>query len=89
MGRFVPPFMVSRNPRADSCDHRTELERVVATECPAQAHETIDDALRTWLYLAAKCRDEFSQSEDDVAECSQRLLEGGLFNVNQDLLKIP
>ncbi|KAI1848331.1 hypothetical protein JX265_008888 [Neoarthrinium moseri] len=64
-----------------------ELERVVATQCPGHAHETIDDALRTWLHLAAKCRDEFSQSEDDVAACSQRLIGGSLFNANRDYVR--
>ncbi|KAI0121638.1 hypothetical protein BJ170DRAFT_587936 [Xylariales sp. AK1849] len=64
-----------------------ELEQVVATQCPGHAHETIDDALRTWLYLAAKCRNEFSQSEDDVASCSQRLLEGNLFSTNREYIR--
>ncbi|ORY67084.1 uncharacterized protein BCR38DRAFT_455949 [Pseudomassariella vexata] len=65
-----------------------ELERVVATQCPAQAHETIDDALRTWLHLASKCREEFFQSEDDVASCVQRLLDGRLFNANQHYVRM-
>ncbi|KAK9415938.1 putative SPIN90/Ldb17 leucine-rich domain-containing protein [Seiridium unicorne] len=64
-----------------------EIEQVVATQCAGHAHETIDDALRTWLHLAAKCRTEFSQSEDDVASCSQRLLEGSLFHANQDYVR--
>ncbi|KAH8645640.1 hypothetical protein BX600DRAFT_444206 [Xylariales sp. PMI_506] len=64
-----------------------EINEVVATQCPGHAHETIDDALRTWLSLAAKCRDEFSQSEDDVADCSQRLLEGNLFQANQEYVR--
>ncbi|KAH6653731.1 hypothetical protein BKA67DRAFT_535090 [Truncatella angustata] len=64
-----------------------EIDQVVATQCPSHAHETIDDALRSWLHLAAKCRDQFSQSEDDVAGCSQRLLEGNLFNTNREYVR--
>lgn len=65
-----------------------EIEQVIATQCPGHAHETIDDALRSWLCLAAKCREEFSQSEDDVAACSQKLLEGSLFNANPEYVRM-
>lgn len=64
-----------------------EVDRVVATQCPDHAHDIIDDALRTWLYLAARCRDDFSQSEDDVAICSQKLLYGDLFTVNREYVR--
>lgn len=64
-----------------------EIEQVVSTQCPGHAHETIDDALRTWLHLAAKCRLEFSQSEDDVASCSEKLLAGSLFHANQEYVR--
>ncbi|KAI1385255.1 uncharacterized protein F4822DRAFT_338875 [Hypoxylon trugodes] len=65
-----------------------EINKVVAIECPAEAHETIDDALRSWLYLASRCRDEFSQSEDDVANCSQRLLDGNLFQTDPEYVRM-
>ncbi|KAI2627521.1 hypothetical protein GGR54DRAFT_636647 [Hypoxylon sp. NC1633] len=64
-----------------------ELNRAVATQCPAEAHETIDDALRSWLYLASRCRDDFSQSEDDVVSCSQSLLQGCLFHTNPEYVR--
>ncbi|KAI1462992.1 uncharacterized protein F4812DRAFT_453879 [Daldinia caldariorum] len=64
-----------------------ELSKVVATNCPAEAHETIDDALRSWLYLASRCRDEFSESGDDVADCSQILLHGNLFHINPEYVR--
>ncbi|KAI1295051.1 hypothetical protein F5Y03DRAFT_312506 [Xylaria venustula] len=60
---------------------------VVATPCAAHAHEAIDDALRTWLSLAARCRTEFALSEDDVAACSQHLLQGSLFIANPDYVR--
>ncbi|KAI1105440.1 hypothetical protein F4804DRAFT_331347 [Jackrogersella minutella] len=64
-----------------------ELHKVVSARCPAEAHETIDDALRSWLYLASRCRDEFSQSEDDVANCSQSLLDGNLFHTDPEYVR--
>ncbi|KAI0880951.1 uncharacterized protein GGS22DRAFT_173833 [Annulohypoxylon maeteangense] len=64
-----------------------ELNKIVAIQCPAEAHETIDDALRSWLYLASRCRDEFSQSEDDVATCSQTLLYGNLFRTDPEYVR--
>ncbi|KAI1489679.1 hypothetical protein F5X96DRAFT_695590 [Biscogniauxia mediterranea] len=65
----------------------TELDKVVATQCPADAHETIDDALRSWLYLASRCRYDFSEQEDDVANCSQTLLGSNLFRANADYVR--
>ncbi|KAI0154075.1 hypothetical protein BJ166DRAFT_534476 [Pestalotiopsis sp. NC0098] len=65
-----------------------EIDQVVAIQCQGHAHETIDDALRSWLCLAAKCRDEFSQSEDDVASCSEKLLEGSLFHANPEYVRM-
>lgn len=64
-----------------------EVSNVVATECAANAHEAIDDALRTWLSLASRCRTEFALSEDDVAVCSQHLLQGNLFITNPDYVR--
>ncbi|KAI1498416.1 hypothetical protein F5X99DRAFT_393450 [Biscogniauxia marginata] len=65
----------------------TELDKVVAVQCPANAHETIDDALRSWLYIASRCRYDFSELEDDVANCSQTLLESNLFRTNADYVR--
>ncbi|KAI1763711.1 hypothetical protein GGR53DRAFT_467115 [Hypoxylon sp. FL1150] len=65
----------------------TELDKVVSTQCHAEAHETIDDALRSWLYLASRCRDEFSQSDDDVLNCSQSLLDGSLFHTDPEYVR--
>ncbi|KAJ2998294.1 hypothetical protein NUW58_g362 [Xylaria curta] len=64
-----------------------EVSSVVAIECAAHAHETIDDALRTWLSLASRCRTELALSEDDVAACSQYLLQGNLFVANAEYVR--
>ncbi|TGJ83998.1 hypothetical protein E0Z10_g4781 [Xylaria hypoxylon] len=64
-----------------------KIYSVVATQCAAHSHETIDDALRTWLSLASRCRTEFALSEDDVAACSQHLLQGSLFIANPEYVR--
>ncbi|KAI0517715.1 hypothetical protein F5B22DRAFT_654494 [Xylaria bambusicola] len=64
-----------------------EVSSVVSTKCAPDAHEAIDDALRTWLSLASKCRIDFALSEDDVAACSQQLLQGSLFLANPDYVR--
>ncbi|KAI0409383.1 hypothetical protein F4802DRAFT_546396 [Xylaria palmicola] len=63
------------------------VAHVVSTPCAAHAHEAIDDALRTWLSLASRCRTELALSEDDVAGCSQHLLHGDLFIANSDYVR--
>lgn len=60
---------------------------MVAAKCAANAHEAIDDALRIWLSLASRCRTEFALSEDDVAACSQHLLQGNLFLANPEYVR--
>ncbi|KAI1438153.1 hypothetical protein GGR50DRAFT_533980 [Xylaria sp. CBS 124048] len=64
-----------------------EVSNVVGTNCATHAHESIDDALRTWLSLASRCRAELGLSEDDVAVCSQRLLQGNLFVANPEYVR--
>ncbi|KAI2634490.1 hypothetical protein GGS21DRAFT_518066 [Xylaria nigripes] len=64
-----------------------EVSHVVDTNYDTHAHESIDDALRTWLSLASRCRTEFGLSEDDVAACSQHLLQGSLFVANSDYVR--
>lgn len=51
------------------------------------SHETIDDSLRSWLYLVSTCRDTFLHSEDDVAGCSQMLIDSQIFCGNQDYVR--
>ncbi|KAI1082628.1 hypothetical protein F5B20DRAFT_510231 [Whalleya microplaca] len=64
-----------------------ELDKVVATQCHADDHGTIDDALRSWLYLTSRYREEFSVSEDDVASCSHCLLKGELFQTSPEYVR--
>jgi hypothetical protein len=54
---------------------------------PCANHESIDNALRSWLDLVAKGRDRYLESEDDVATCSQKLLESHIFCNNKDYVR--
>jgi hypothetical protein len=62
-----------------------ELEEAVSKTC--NTHELIDDALRSWLHLVSSCRDRFLQYEDDVASCSQQLMDSCLFSDNKDYVR--
>jgi hypothetical protein len=61
------------------------VDGVVSRQCPS--YEAIDDALREWLYLAAKFRDQFLDSEDDVTACAHKLLASDLFAGNRDYVR--
>ncbi|KAK8069223.1 phospholipid:diacylglycerol acyltransferase [Apiospora phragmitis] len=59
-----------------------ELDEVLSHSYAAHDFGSLDDALRRWLDLATKCRQEFSQSEDDVFTCADRLLNSPLFHTD-------
>ncbi|KAF7535323.1 hypothetical protein G7Z17_g13219 [Cylindrodendrum hubeiense] len=62
-----------------------DLDRCVSTKC--DSHETIDDALRSWLDLATQLRDQFADSHDDIAACAHMLLAGNLFCANKEYIR--
>lgn len=61
------------------------LDSIVSVSC--ENHESIDDALRAWLYLVAKGRDHYLDSEDDIASCSQTLQQSRLFAENKEYVR--
>ncbi|KKY36583.1 putative ldb17 protein [Diaporthe ampelina] len=61
--------------------------REIVTVPQCDSHETIDDSLRSWLYLVSTCRDTFLHSEDDVATCSQMLIDSQIFCGNQEYVR--
>ncbi|KAK0648798.1 hypothetical protein B0T16DRAFT_408844 [Cercophora newfieldiana] len=61
------------------------LANIVSAPCPN--HESLDNALRAWLYLVAKGRDQYLDSEDDVASCSQKLKDSRIFSENCDYVR--
>jgi hypothetical protein len=56
------------------------LNGVLSSACATP--EQVDEALRSWLDLVSKARDEYLESEDDVARCSEMLLESPIFSSN-------
>lgn len=63
-----------------------ELAAIFSRDC-AGSHESIDDALRAWLYLVASCRELYLVTEDDVASCSQLLVDSRTFCQNRDYVR--
>lgn len=55
--------------------------------CKCESHETIDDALRTWLELATKLGERSLDSQEQVATCGQMLLHSSLFQNNKDYVR--
>ncbi|ROV90696.1 hypothetical protein VSDG_08336 [Cytospora chrysosperma] len=62
-----------------------ELREIVSARC--DSHEDIDNILRSWLYLVSTCRDNFLHYEDDVANCSQLLLDCEIYSTNKDYVR--
>ncbi|KAK1753470.1 hypothetical protein QBC47DRAFT_44157 [Echria macrotheca] len=61
------------------------LQNIISA--PATCHESLDNALRAWLDLVANGRDRFLESEDDIASCSQKLLECPIFAENCEYVR--
>lgn len=61
------------------------LTDIVSAPCPT--HESLDNALRAWLYLVTKGRELYLDSEDDVASCSQKLRDSCIFSQNSDYVR--
>lgn len=70
----------------DATSHATELREIVSARC--DSHEIIDNSLRSWLHLVSTCRDDYLHSEDDVASCSQLLLDSQIFCGNPEYVRI-
>lgn len=85
----LPPYLPPQ-PRqrtlTGSAAHTAELRGVVSARC--DSHEIIDDSLRSWLQLVSNHRDDYLHSEDDVASCSQLLLDSEIFGANRDYVRI-
>lgn len=63
----------------------TEMENILSAKC--SSFESIDDVLRSWLYLVASCRELYLSTEDDVAACSQRLRDSDVFGCNSEYVR--
>ena len=58
----------------------------MSAKCPS--HQLIDNALRSYLGFTTKFKDEYVNSEYDVARCSQKLLQSELFEANKEYVRI-
>ncbi|QGI80724.1 hypothetical protein CEK25_007453 [Fusarium fujikuroi] len=62
-----------------------ELDKCVSSKC--DSHETIDDALRTWIDLTTRLRDHLYDSQEEVVTCTRMLLASDLFQANKDYVR--
>lgn len=73
------------NTHADDDVTNPELQEILSRTC--DSHDTIDESLRSWLQVVSTYRDKFLHDEDDVASCSQLLLDSPIFSGNQDYVR--
>ncbi|KAK5995771.1 Protein dip1-like protein [Cladobotryum mycophilum] len=59
-----------------------ELDHCTSAQC--DSHESIDDALRTWLDLTTKLRDRLPDSQEEVLVCAQMLLDSKIYQDNKE-----
>lgn len=63
-----------------------ELDDIVAVKC--SSHQLIDNTLRSYLHFATNFKDEYLDSEHDIAHCSQKLLLSEVFEAHKDYVRI-
>ncbi|KAL2151545.1 hypothetical protein VTH82DRAFT_6643 [Thermothelomyces myriococcoides] len=61
------------------------LNKVLSSSCATP--EELDETLRSWLNLVTKARDDYLETEDDVARCSEMLLESQIFRNNSNYVR--
>lgn len=90
--------MVSLSDQFADCDHNVARTSALTISClfvalngilssTCATPEQLDEALRSWLDLVSKARDEYLENEDDVARCSEMLLESQIFRSNGDYVR--
>jgi hypothetical protein len=63
-----------------------ELDDIVAVEC--SSHQLIDNTLRSYLHFTTNFKDDYLNTEHDIAHCSQKLLLSDVFEANKDYVRI-
>ncbi|KAK3689981.1 hypothetical protein B0T22DRAFT_183379 [Podospora appendiculata] len=61
------------------------LNDIVSAPCTNP--ESLDNTLRSWLYLVATGRDRYLDSEDEIASCSQKLRDSHVFCANEEYVR--
>ncbi|OJJ97981.1 hypothetical protein ASPACDRAFT_1872410 [Aspergillus aculeatus ATCC 16872] len=62
-----------------------EIQEIVSASCSSEDH--IDNALRSYLSLATKYKDEYLQGELDVTRCLYKLLASSIFASHADYVR--
>ncbi|KAE8147536.1 hypothetical protein BDV25DRAFT_160214 [Aspergillus avenaceus] len=62
-----------------------EIQEIVSTPCSSE--DLIDNALRSYLSLATKYKDEYLQTDLEVTRCSYKLLSSSLFTAHADYVR--
>ncbi|KAK0714300.1 hypothetical protein B0T21DRAFT_352228 [Apiosordaria backusii] len=63
----------------------TALNQILSAPC--ESYELLDNALRSWLDLVSKARDEYLDDEDEIANCSEQLIHSPLFSTNKEYVR--
>ncbi|OJJ02545.1 hypothetical protein ASPVEDRAFT_42039 [Aspergillus versicolor CBS 583.65] len=63
----------------------TNIQEIVSAPCSSE--DLIDNALRAYLNLAAQYKEEYLQSEFEVARCSFKLLSSTIFVAHSDYVR--
>ena len=50
-------------------------------------HQALDSALRSYLHFTANFKEEYLHSEYELARCSNKLLQSGMFEANKDYVR--
>lgn len=62
-----------------------EIDDIVSSTCAS--HQLIDNALRSYLKFTTNFKDEYLQSEFEVAKCLHKLMQSELFAANKDYVR--
>ncbi|RAL61938.1 hypothetical protein DID88_002427 [Monilinia fructigena] len=62
-----------------------EIDDIVSAKCAS--YQLIDNALRSYLHFTTNFKEEYLQSEFEVAKCLQKLMQSELFATNKDYVR--
>ncbi|KAB8293158.1 hypothetical protein EYC80_007506 [Monilinia laxa] len=62
-----------------------EIDDIVSAKCAS--YQLIDNALRSYLHFTTNFKEEYLQSEFEVAKCLQKLMQSELFAANKDYVR--
>ncbi|KAJ5295885.1 hypothetical protein PENANT_c001G00830 [Penicillium antarcticum] len=72
-------------PEVSETEFWTELQTIVSKPCDSE--DLIDDALRAYLSLTTQHKDEYLQTETDIARCSYKLFASSIFAAHADYVR--